>query len=195
MKRKLGAILAVIMLLSLLPAGAAGTGERGISSRTVIDTDGSDGYSGDYVVIYNPSTMADNAKTTGDMLGRINTEVEPYTWKGISGERLRCPMTDVDAELAKDAMEKGAYLPKAETRDPLNFEVGDTREFVISWYSPTGTTRVLFKVLAKGEHCYVWTPVSDDPNVWPLDSLRLRSDGCGRVRLQIRSYARELRRA
>lgn len=171
MKRFLSLLTAAIMLFAVVPAGANAPGSRGISSGTIIDADGSDGYSGDYVLIFNPSTMIDNVKSTGDMSGLIEREVEPYEWKERDDTHVRYPMRDVDMELAREAKAKGEFSPAKESKAPLEFEVGDTRPFIISWYSPTGSPVVTFKVLAKGEHCYVWTPVSDDPNVWPLDRL------------------------
>ena len=171
MRKAAGLLLALAMLLAIVPAGAGSSDTRGISGSTLIDTDGSDGYSGDYVLIFNPSTMIDNVKNTGDMSELIEHEVEPYEWKERDDTHVRCPMGDADAFLAKEAKAKGEYSPTKASKAPLEFEVGDTHVFYITWYSPTGNPNILFKVLAKGEHCYVWTPVSDDPNVWPLDGL------------------------
>ena len=111
MKRGIGILLAALMLFASLPSGANGSGSRGISSGTIIDTDGSDGYSGDYVVIFNPSTMVDNVKTTGDMSGLIESEVEPYAKKERDDTHVRLPMRDIDAELAREAAAKGETPP------------------------------------------------------------------------------------
>ncbi len=74
----LGALLAILMTFSALPlcTQASAPGRRQISANTIIDTDGSDGYTGDYVVVYNPSEDPENWLTTGDMEGRIETSLE-----------------------------------------------------------------------------------------------------------------------
>ena len=82
MKKKLFClILSLLMVLSLLPgfAGAETDPEeteapsepaaavsespvvRGVHNTIIIDDDPTDGYEGDYVVIYNPSTTASNS--------------------------------------------------------------------------------------------------------------------------------------
>ena len=173
MKSLLSIATAIFLLLAAAPVSSFPASSRHVSSGTLIDTDGSDGYSGDYVVIFNPSANPENVKSTGDMTGLIETEVEPYSWykegELPSGSR-DAYMRDVDAELAAEAKELGGYLPGG-GRASWSFEVGDVHTFYVYWYSPLPDHNIDFKVLAKGEHCYIWTPVSDDPNVWPLDSL------------------------
>lgn len=71
--------LAVTTLAAVLPSSAAAKTQvtpNLINTGDVeIDTDGSDGYSGDYVVIYNPSTSSYGDMSTGNMSGLIETEV------------------------------------------------------------------------------------------------------------------------
>ncbi len=61
--------LAVTTLAAVLPSSAAAKTQvtpKLINTGDVeIDTDGSDGYSGDYVVIYNPSTSSYGDMSTG----------------------------------------------------------------------------------------------------------------------------------
>ena len=90
--------LSLLMVLSVLPgitAADAGTERResfvdtianaagdngivrGVHNSIIIDTDPTDGYEGDYVVIYNPSVVASNSISTGNLTGLIETTVEP----------------------------------------------------------------------------------------------------------------------
>ena len=165
MKKSIATALALLMAAFCLPVGV----QARVSSGTVIDTDGSDGYSGDYVVVYNPSTDASSSLSTGNMSGLIETEV---------GSKKAAPKADPDlpymidadpyfAELAKDI--DPAKLPAQEdTRTSYN--VGDTKNFMIMNYSPAGMF-MEFKVLYKSEHAYVWTPTSTAANVYPLDAI------------------------
>lgn len=171
------AVLAVLFALASLPLGAfavVAAPERTVADSAVIDTDGSDGYSGDYVVIYNPDTSASSSKTTGNMSGLIQTQVGTSALAATPDqEQLDRPYRlDVDGELAEQAKSRGITVEKVEagegTRD--SFNVGDTKNFIILNYSPAGMN-MEFKVVAKGEHCYIWTPTSTDPNVHPLDSI------------------------
>ena len=96
MKKKLFClILSLLMVLSLLPgfAGAETDPEeteapsepaaavsespvvRGVHNTIIIDDDPTDGYEGDYVVIYNPSTSYSTSYSTGNMSGLIQTTV------------------------------------------------------------------------------------------------------------------------
>lgn len=56
--------------------------------------------------------------------------------------------------------------------ESLSFNVGDTHVFSLySSYCPLPNSNVEFEVLAKGEHCYIWTPTSTAANVYPLDEI------------------------
>ncbi|MBQ7061483.1 MAG: hypothetical protein IJM85_06840 [Clostridia bacterium] len=172
MKKLFCVLLALMLAACALPASFAKTSgeQRHVANDVVIDTDGSDGYSGDYVVIYNPSTSTSDSKSTGNMSGLIETEIEPYPEREEAEETLS--RIDVDAELMDKAVNEGLLeKPELET-EPVkdSFEVGDTRNFIILNYSPDGMY-MQFKVLAKGEHCYIWTPTSTASNVYPLDSI------------------------
>ena len=174
MKETIALILTAALALSAFPAIAfTGAAPKGIASDAVIDTDGSDGYSGDYVVIYNPNTSG-SGLSTGNMSGLIETEVgTAAAYQKPTGFSADCPYRiDVDPELAEKALEAGVepgtYAEKEEAQ--TSFEVGDTRNFTILNYSPAGMS-MQFKVLAKGEHCYIWTPTSTAEGVYPLDSI------------------------
>lgn len=157
------------MLLAAVPAFAIGGGEdkQQGSGELVLDTDPSGGYEGDYVIIYNPATSAYTSYSTGNMTGLIETEADPYA---KSGSRPSDELTiiDVDAKIA----ELDAASEKVEAGSPVraSYNVGDTRNFTISYYSP-GSSTLSFKCIAKGDHCYVWTPAQNSSNYYPLDVI------------------------
>lgn len=172
MKKLICIIVALALTMAAVPASLAAPAAEPklIADDAVIDTDGSDGYSGDYVVIYNPATSTSDSKSTGNLTGLIETEIEPHpqTAEETPAELYRI---DVDAQLMQQAAEAGIPdKPIAGEAVKDSFEVGDTRNFMILNYSPDGMM-MQFKVLAKGEHCYIWTPTSTNSNVYPLDSI------------------------
>ncbi len=183
MKKLLCALISIVLALSVLPSGilseavreTAPEGVRLVNSSVDIDEDGSDGYSGDYVVIYNPSTSYSGSASTGNMSGLIETEIGESLSAPKAGETPdRAFRIDVDPEMAEEA--KAAGIDKPEAGDTgaasLSFNVGDTHYFELNGtYCPLSSTNVQFKVLAKGDHCYIWTPTSTQSNVWPLDSI------------------------
>lgn len=174
--------LAVTTLAAALPSSAAAKTQvtpNLINTGDVeIDTDGSDGYSGDYVVIYNPSTSSYGDMSTGNMSGLIETEVGV----GAAGaNRGSLPVSDkgyvvdIDSELAeadkKAGVDSRSNIGSIGTKS-LSFNVGDTHVFSLySSYCPLPNSNVEFEVLAKGEHCYIWTPTSTAANVYPLDEI------------------------
>lgn len=174
--------LAVTTLAAVLPSSAAAKTQvtpNLINTGDVeIDTDGSDGYSGDYVVIYNPSTNPYGDMSTGNMSGLIETEVGV----GAAGaNRGSLPVSDkgyvvdIDSELAeadkKAGVDSRSNIGSIGT-ESLSFNVGDTHVFSLySSYCPLPNSNVEFEVLAKGEHCYIWTPTSTAANVYPLDEI------------------------
>ncbi len=191
MKKKLFClILSVLMVLSMLPAiAAAETSEtpsepaaavgdssavRGVHNSIIIDEDPTDGYEGDYVVIYNPSTTASNSLSTGNLNGLIETTVEPNILPNpdmsvLPESELPIWKLDIDSQLEKpeEPYKRDPSLLKA-----TSFSVGDTKTFeILGQYSPTGSDSMEFECLYVGEHCYIWTPVSSANNTYPLDEI------------------------
>lgn len=173
MKRKLISLfVAFAMVLLTIPAfnvsAEVGTDIVG-TGQLELDTDPTGGYEGDYVVIYNPSTSSYSTFNTGDMTGRIETEIDPYCnvsrGESASDELIRI---DVDSMIAEQnaGMEK-PELPEAEK---TSYNVGDVHNFSISSYSP-GPSTLSFRCVAKGDHCYVWTPSQNLPNYYPIDAM------------------------
>ena len=173
MKRIISVLLSVMLLVTIVPVAAetkTDADTRLINQGVLeIDDDGSDGYSGDYVVIYNPSTSAYSDVSTGNMSGLIETEIGTSLIGGMDAVKSDRPYRiDIDSELA----DKNEKAPEFASEKSISFEVGDTHVFSInSSYCPLPSTSVEFEVLAKGEHCYIWTPTSTASNVYPLDSI------------------------
>nr|MDY5755619.1 hypothetical protein [Eubacteriales bacterium] len=173
MKRIISVLLSVMLLVTIVPVAAetkTDADTRLINQGVLeIDDDGSDGYSGDYVVIYNPSTSAYSDVSTGNMSGLIETEIGTSLIGGMDAVKSDRPYRiDIDSELA----DKNEKAPEFASEKSISFEVGDTHVFSInSSYCPLPSSSVEFEVLAKGEHCYIWTPTSTASNVYPLDSI------------------------
>ncbi len=161
------------MLLMVTPIWAGGTTpERAVNNgNVVIDSDPEGGYEGDYVVIYNPNTSASSTLSTGNMSGRISTQVGSAAAPKAGEVTDRPYVIDVDSRLDEEF--RAQQLPKTETApEKVSYNVGDTRNFTVySAYSPLSSSTFQFKVLAKGAHCYIWTPTSTNANVYPLDSI------------------------
>ena len=177
--KKFISIMLALLVTAVVPLSAfakSAAEQKLIADEATIDTDGSDGYSGDYVVIYNPNTdVYANSLFTGNMGGLIETEIGINTMPNKETVLADTPyLIDVDGRLAENAKAAGieSYICKdGDDQRDLSFEVGDTYEFSLMFYSPLPDLNIEFKVLAKGEHCYIWTPTSNDENVYPLDSI------------------------
>ena len=107
MKKLRAAVSLLLCTVLLLPAAmfAAPNAVRGRNIRpepAVIDTDGSDGYTGDYVVIYNPSTNKDEGAYTGSLEGLIEESAgADDAFVGAGEYEL-----DIDSELVKKILEE-----------------------------------------------------------------------------------------
>lgn len=177
-KRIAAAILALSLLALMLPVSAVDSeppGERIMHDGLFIDTDPAGGYTGDYVVVYNPSSDTTSGATTGSLAGLIDTTIDPgFFWNASGGgeaESIHDPdmpaIIDVDSELA--AVKPDLSKPAAEP-ERTNWGVGATKTFPIYNYSPTGSAaNIQFKVLYVGAHCRVWTCTNQ--SYVPLDYL------------------------
>ena len=140
MKRIISVLLSVMLLVTIVPVAAetkTDADTRLINQGVLeIDDDGSDGYSGDYVVIYNPSTSAYSDVSTGNMSGLIETEIGTSLIGGMDAVKSDRPYRiDIDSELA----DKNEKAPEFASEKSISFEVGDTHVFSInSSYCPRG---------------------------------------------------------
>ncbi|MBR5948853.1 MAG: choice-of-anchor J domain-containing protein [Clostridia bacterium] len=200
MKKIISLMLAVLLVFGALPlslgtaaestapeirvdAGKPATAESGEPARQVntepitIDDDPNGGYEGDYVVIYNPSEVLSDSKSTGNMSGLIQTSVSANMLPGEADEEHAVSdlpyIIDVDQYLAEEAAKLWGDKPIPPDGDgtkATSYNVGDKANFYILNYSPFSSTSVEFVVRAKGAHCYVWTPTSTAADVYPLTS-------------------------
>lgn len=132
-----------------------------------LDTDISNGCTGDYVVIYNPSVSASSALSTGDMSSLIQHDIDDTQTEAGESCGDNDIVTDVDASLLIQS--KGKFSSSGVRTE---YSVGDVHTFSLSYCNPLGTdTDIEFKVLAKGEYCYVWTPSGTDDVLHPLDGI------------------------
>ena len=184
MKKTLCIVLSALLVMMLVPSFITAETDKTKeaadtrlvnSGNVIIDQHGEDGYTGDYVVIYNPSTSPYDRFSTGDMTGRISTTVSGYDMAQRSltvKDDPRPYVIDVDSQLPEVPEMRGAS--REEGTRTVSYNVGDTRYFsVYSGYCPLSNNYMEFKVLAKGEHCYIWTPTSTDSNVHPLDKINV----------------------
>ena len=174
MKKLVSLLLVFCLVMAAVPAFAVTTAkvpeQKNISNGDlVIDDDSTGGYTGDYVVIYNPSTSSSTSYSTGTMTGLIETSIassaQPASSLIAAGGNY---IIDVDAKLAEEA--KYAEPKPAEYDTRASYSVGSTKTFTIyRSYSPTGSSSVQFKCLAVGSHCYIWTPTSTS-NTHPINT-------------------------
>lgn len=178
MKKLLSLALALIMALSAVPAvslsEADGADTKLINTDVTIDTDPTGGYTGDYVVIYNPSSDTSTAAGTGSLAGLIETDVNANILPGrgtAEPQYVKNPdipyIIDVDEEVSRFTPD-GPAPEKTATK--ANYPVGSTHTFNLYNYSPAGgESEVQFKVLYLGEHCRIWTVTNSDYH--PLDGI------------------------
>ena len=151
---------------------AASSETRGVHSTITVDDNPIGGYTGDYVIIYNPDTNSDT-RSTGNLSGLIETSAgvsaNAVTKRSVSDD-ARPYIIDIDSILEQD---QGSGNMKAAATVPVraSYNVGSTKTFTVnSNYSPTGSSSIEFKCLYVGQHCYIWTPTTSN-NTYPLDTI------------------------
>ena len=144
------------------------------SMQCTIDSDPAGGYEGEYVVIYNASENPTFSRKTGNMSGRIDTTISSSVVPERGEAELvdeRAHIIDVDPYFLMQTLELyGENIVFPESTKSESFTVGDTKEFFLEEFTPFDTSTVEFVLLHKSEHCYVWTPNSDETNVYAIDA-------------------------
>lgn len=127
------------------------------AESAILDRDGTDGYSGDYILIYNPMSNSDK-KSIGSA-----DEIE----KGAEPFRSANPVIDlpVDASLYAEADPFVTDSLRASQKNS-DWTVGDQKIFKIR-EMPSG--EMAFQVVSVGEHCCVWSPLNSAYG--PLESI------------------------
>ena len=177
-KRIFALLLSLAMVFACMPAVTAFAGEPETkvvgTGGLVLDTDAAGGYEGDYVFIYNPATSSSTSYSTGTMTGLIETDIESNVQPAREAGEKELSIIDVDAAIAeREREEMGDAYGKIEedggTR--ASYVVGSTKSFTIASYNPGSGSSLTFKVLAVGQHCYIWTPSQNVANYYTLDSI------------------------
>ena len=137
-----------------------------------IDDNATGGYTGDYVVIYNPGTSTTSGVSTGSLSGLIDTTVS--TTGGMTVDERNAfirEKTDADRPYIIDVDSEFGFIDINSLKDnptKATYNVGTTKSFSIYNYSPGGSS-ITFKVLYVGDHCRIWTPTVS--NYYPLDGI------------------------
>ncbi|MBO4879639.1 MAG: hypothetical protein J5544_05215, partial [Clostridia bacterium] len=195
MKKLISIVLAMVFVLSLVPAAALAKTDTAMpekapeeqqDTRTVypgnviLDENSSGGYEGDYVVIYNPATSSSTSYSTGTMTGLIETSIDANivnapvdtTRSGVPANSWRL---DIDSELNERAKREnpdyGKDVPGNENSTKASYNVGSTKTFTLINVQTNRTYTLQFECLYVGSHCYIWTPTSTSGTYYPLDEI------------------------
>lgn len=158
----LAVMLAVILLCALLPLNAVaesigfGSERHDPVSETktpnsgmlVLDTDGTDGYSGDYVLVFNPSKRSGDTASTGDMTGLFSV-AQPERALPLNGPQ------GIDLAIIENIDEAPQKVEATRT-----YAVSDIKNFNVPTDIKTNNMTLIskpFVCVGVGENCYVWT--------------------------------------
>ncbi|MEG1559892.1 MAG: dockerin type I repeat-containing protein [Clostridia bacterium] len=154
-----------VLCFSLLCAAVPSRAIR-CDGETTLDFDGSNGYRGDYVLIYN-SNETGSSKRTGNLTDLIETDIDE---KFILNS-ANAPVNDsfnLNMRLS-EPLHTDIVLKKAEPKKSDPYTLGFTKQFEIYEYNLGIYVLMDMKVTAVGEHCYVWEAV--DPERYPLSDI------------------------
>lgn len=175
----------MILFFALLLAGCDGTGEteapeteslpvnavessviKGSYEETLtafLDRDGSDGYAGDYVLVYRP-VLEEGSKPMGTLDGLVETTTNQIPFRDGTYLQTSGIYNEADPYLTDEIRQADLCY---DLTDGELWQVGFQRVFYIK---PTNETReMLFVVSAVGERCRVWSPVN--PAYGPLEGI------------------------
>jgi hypothetical protein len=175
----LSLLLVLLLLVPTLPAAAAtDSSENGnakaVNNSIIIDDDATDGYEGDYVVIYNPATSSSTSYSTGTMTGLIDTTIDAnvntFPTRNVSNPD-RPYKIDVDSQLNALSQSEVQSVDPIPEPDRASYNVGSTKSFTLVNVNTGGTYSLQFECLYVGSHCYIWTPTSTTGTYYPLDEI------------------------
>ncbi len=158
--KKFTAVIMALMMISSIMIIPDFSGAKTVN-EIVLDTNGADGYTGDYVVAYNPSLDETKGASTGNLTGLIETSnvIKGFDYEQEDPRGPKIEFMQEDDEFDENEYynaEFEALRNSARTRS-TQYSVGQTDYFRLYYGS---TTSAQFKVLAVGRHCYIWTPTS-----------------------------------
>lgn len=129
----------------------------------VLDFDGSDGYEGEYVLVYNPDPDTGKKKDMGTLEGLLETEI-PYFAPLPEEEKTEIPVMPL---ISEEELTEG----EPDEEDPWG--IGFEREIYFygdsSPIRPGEEKKEVFRVAYTGNYCRVWSPVEDAYQ--PLESI------------------------
>lgn len=130
--------------------------QREESLTAVLDRDGSDGYQGDFVLIYNPEENA-STKSTGDLNDLLAVSgkeipVREGTYLNVTPDLYKEPDPYITEEIRQEDL-----LYDFEGEDPWGLGFRKVFRLLVS---EAGTYEMLMKVTAVGEYCRIWSPVN-----------------------------------
>lgn len=137
------------------------TGEETLTS--VLDRDGSDGYTGDLVLVYHPALSDAAKKTMGSLDGLVETTENRVPTREGTYLKTSGLYSEPDPFLT-DAIRQAD--PCYELTGGDLWQVGFPHVFNVGAGCPD---EMLFQVSAVGERCRVWSPVN--PDYGPLEGL------------------------
>lgn len=164
---------------ALIPAPtAAAQPTEAPPAGPVLDFDGSDGYSGDYVLILNTNSGG-RTLSTGVLEGLIETDVPRFTLTEATEAQLKLIHSEPYANKALNSPDP--YAERLPADDKYDCTVSDEWQpgFIKGFYLyPDYSQRrlVAFRVLHVGGHCRIWTAVN--PDFIPLDAI---GDSCAQL--------------
>lgn len=131
--------------------------------ETFIDKNPADGYDGEFVLIYN---VSQTEQSIGTIEGLIETGA-----KSFAREKEIKTSADAGVYLHGDSCiteeirtDEACYCVDSD----IEWQVGSKHVFYLA-EKQTKTSEILFKVVAEGEYCRVWTPVN--PDFLPLEGI------------------------
>ena len=158
------ACLAVVFLLTAhTSVRAAEPIARPLEEETmtaILDRDGSDGYTGDFVLIYNPLLENGASVRTGNLTGLVETADSAPVREDIYFETREGLYSAPDPYVTDELRQADGYAFDGD--DP--WQVGFRRVFSVSPYG-----ELAFEVSAVSERCRVWSPVN--PNYGPIEDF------------------------
>ena len=172
-----------ILLFALLLAGCDGTGEteapetgslpvNAIESSVIegnyeetltafLDRDGSDGYAGDYVLVYHPA-LEGGSKLMGTLDGLVETTTNQVPSREGTYLQTSGSYSEADPYLTDEIRQAD---PCYDLANGDLWQVGFQHIFSIEGMRE----EMLFQVSAVGERCRIWSPVN--PDYGPLEGI------------------------
>lgn len=127
---------------------------------SILDRDGSDGYTGDLVLVYHPALGNDGSKSMGTLDGLVETTENRVPTREGTYLKTSGLYSEPDPFLTAAIRQAD---PCYELTGGDRWQVGFPHVFNIGAGCPD---EMLFQVSSVGERCRVWSPVNPDYGPW-----------------------------